>query len=244
VLFSAVALLAVSASGSQTLNVFAAASLHEAMTAIADRFERDHAGVLVAVQFGGSQQLAAQISEGAPCDVFASADERNLDKIAYDPTTRRVFALNRLVVVTPLGSVVRRLPDLVRAKRIVLAAIQVPAGAYANKALVGAAEVYGARWLQAVRIEVVSYEQDVRQVLAKVELGEADAGMVYASDAESAHGRVAIVAIPIKFQPRIEYPIAVTKDAENRGLAVAFVQTVMSPYGQSELKRRGFIPAK
>ena len=115
------------------LEVYAAVSLREALTPLARAFEKAHPGTAVRLSFDGSQALAAQIANGAPADVFASADARNLDKIAYDPKTRRVFATNRLVVV---GA--KSLTDLAQARRIVLAAPAVPAGGYAQRALAAA----------------------------------------------------------------------------------------------------------
>jgi molybdate transport system substrate-binding protein len=226
----------------ESLDVFAAASLHEAFVAISKHFEASHPGVTVRLNFGGSQQLAAQVSQGAPCDVFASADERNLDKIAYDPSTRRVFALNHLVVVCPAGrsgiASFRALPNV---KSLIIAAPQVPVGAYSRYALEQASKVYGVAWLRAIDGNTVSKEQDVRQVLAKVVLGEAAAGIVYVTDAISAGSRVRSVPIPARFQPRIVYPVAVNRNAANPELARAFIQSLLSSAGQEELRRRGFL---
>jgi molybdate transport system substrate-binding protein len=225
-----------------SLDVFAAASLHESFQAIAQVFEQKHPGVSVRLNFGGSQQLAAQINQGASCDVLASADEHNLDKVAYDPNSRRVFALNRLeVVVSASDRGIRSLRDLSRARRIILAAPAVPVGAYARESLQAASKVYGSSWLSAVESNVVSQEQDVREVLAKVELGEADAGIVYVSDAVSAKGKIRPVEIAEAFQPRIFYPIAILKSAKNPHLAREFVKSVLDPPGQSELVARGFV---
>ncbi len=226
----------------QTLEVFAAASLRESFRAIALDFERKHPGVSVHLNFGGSQQLAAQINEGAPCDVFGSADQRNLGKIAYDPQSRRVFALNRLVVAIPRDAEgPRSFRDLTGAKSIVLAAPPVPAGGYAQTALLRAERAYGAAWLRAVEAKVVSREQDVREVLAKVELGEADAGIVYVTDVASARGRVLSIPVPDQFQPRIAYPIAAVKATRQAHLARQFIKSVLEPSGQRELVVRGFV---
>ena len=214
----------------QTLEVYAAASLREAFSAVARRFEAGRPGVRVHLQFAGSQTLAAQIANGAPADVFASADARSLARIAYDPTTRRVFATNRLVVIG-----VPSLRALSGVRRIVLASPAVPAGGYARTALARAGRVYGAAWLAAVRARVVSEETDVRAVRAKVRLGEADAGIVYATDAKGA-------ALPDAFQPRIAYPVAVPKDAPEPRLARRFVEFLVSREGRRLLARRGFGP--
>ena len=210
-----------------TLEVYAAASLREAFTTIARSFEASHPGLRVRLTFAGSQTLAAQISNGAPADVFASASARNLAGLAYDPKTRRVFATNRLVV---LG--VPSLKDLAKARRIVLAAPSVPAGGYAQRALAAAARSYGAAWLAGVKARVASEENDVRAVLAKVRLGEADAGIVYASDAKG-------VPIPKAFQPRIEYPVVVLTRSR---WAREFVAALGSPAVRRALAARGFGP--
>jgi molybdate transport system substrate-binding protein len=223
------------------LNVFAAASLKESFQAIAHSFEASHSGIKVRLEFGGSQDLAAQINQGALADVFASASPKNLEQVAYDPSTRRLFALNRLVIVVPInGSTVPSFRDLSRAKNIVLAAPTVPAGGYALKALDSAASRYGAAWRAVIRSHVVSEEQDVRAVLTKVELGEADAGIVYATDAESANGRVRTTPIPESFQPRIEYLMAVMKSSKIAPDAMSFVRATLAPEGQRAIKDRGF----
>ena len=209
------------------LEVYAAASLREAFTTVARSFEASHPGVKVRLTFAGSQTLAAQIAHGAPADVFASASAKNLKGLAYDPKTRRVFATNRLVV---LGA--PSLRDLSKARRIVLAARSVPAGGYAREALAKAARAYGAAWLKGVESRVVSEENDVRAVLTKIKLGEADAGIVYASDAKG-------VAIPKAFQPRIEYPAVVLTKSP---LAREFVAALVSPAGRRALAARGFGP--
>ena len=220
-----------------TLDVYAAASLKEAFTTVARAFEAAHPGVKVRLQFAGSQTLATQIANGAPADVFASADMRNLGKIAYDPKTRRVFATNRLVVVTPGGKM--NLQDLPNANRLVLAAQGVPAGGYARETLARARERFGTDWYLQTQRRVVSEEPDVRAVLAKVRLGEADAGIVYASDAVGVRG-VTPTPIPDDLQPRIEYPAAVPRGAHEPKLARAFVEFLVSRTGRKALAARGF----
>jgi molybdate transport system substrate-binding protein len=225
----------------QTLEVFAAASLHESFQAIGRSFELKHPGVAVHLNFAGSQQLAAQINQGAPCDLFASADERNLEKIAYDPSSRRVFALNHLVLVTPRDGTIGSFRGLDSVRSIILAAPAVPVGGYSRACLQRAAGSYGTPWFKAVESHVVSEEQDVREVLAKVELGEADAGMVYATDAASASGRVRTIAVPAEFQPSIAYPVAIAKGAKQARLARQFVRSLLEAGGQEELVSRGFV---
>jgi molybdate transport system substrate-binding protein len=234
--------LAAAGPSGETLEVSAAASLHDAFRSIGTRFESHHPGVLVNLNFGGSQQLAAQIGQGAPCDLFASADQRNLEKIAYDPLSRRVFALNRLVIATPPDK--REVVDfrsLSSAASIVLAARPVPAGGYALFALDKAGAVYGSAWRSSVDAKVVSEEQDVRQVLATIVLGEADAGIVYATDALSAGKKVRVVTIPPRFQPAIEYPLAIPKSSSQAGLAREFTKEVLGREGRRELVKYGFV---
>ncbi|HWD40749.1 MAG TPA: molybdate ABC transporter substrate-binding protein [Fimbriimonas sp.] len=230
------------ASAQTTLHVFAAASLRESFQAMASSFEKRHSGVHVEVSFAGSQQLAAQINQGAPCDVFASADERTLERIAYMPQSRRVFALNRLVVVTPSNDrSVASFGDLSRPRNLVVAAPAVPVGAYTRIALARAGRPFGDGWVGTVMSHIVSQEQDVRSVLAKVELGEADAGIVYVTDALQGGRRVRTVAVPEAIQPRIAYPIAILKASPNGNLARSFLKEVLGPSGQAELTRRGFV---
>ena len=223
----------------QTLEVYAAASLREALTAVARTFEAGHPGAKVRLTFAGSQTLAAQIANGAPADLFASAAAKNMDGLAYDPKTRRVFAVNRLVVVSSGKAVdLRGLADV---GKLVLAARAVPAGGYARAAILKASRAYGSGWRSKVEARVVSEEADVRSVLAKVKLGEADAGIVYASDAFSAGKGLRAVPIPAAFQPKIEYPVAVLKDAREASLAEEFVRLLLSPEGQRALVKQGFL---
>jgi molybdate transport system substrate-binding protein len=235
------------ASSTQQLTVFAAASLREAFSEIGGAFEREHPGAHVVFSFAGSQELRLQLEHGAPADVFASADQRQAlalrsQQLVLEP---RTFARNGLVLVVPRGNPaqLRSLCDLPRAKKIVLAAVEVPIGAYTAKVLDAATRDYGAAFAQAVRANVVSRELNVRQVLAKVELGEADAGIVYRSDAQAAAGRVEAIAIPRAFDQVAEYPIAIVAAARERRLAALFVEAVLSQAGQAVLQRRGFAPA-
>jgi len=222
------------------IEVYAAASLREAFTSLAHEFEASHPGVMVHLNFAGSQTLAAQIVNGAPADVFASASGKNLDGLAYDPKTRKVFATNRLVVVS-YGKKVD-LKGLAKVERLVLAAPSVPAGSYAAKALSDAGVKYGGGWLARVRSHLVSEENDVRAALAKVNLGEADAGIVYATDAVGAGKGLFVTALPAAFQPKIEYPVAVLSAAPEPKLARDFVALLRSAKGRKALKRQGFGP--
>jgi molybdate transport system substrate-binding protein len=235
------------AGSARQLTVFAAASLREAFGEIGAAFEREHPGTHIVFSFAGSQELRLQIEHGAPADVFASADQRHAlalrsQQLVLEP---RTFARNGLVLVVPRKNPAQlsSLRDLPRAKKIVLAAVEVPIGAYTAKALDAAAREYGAAFAQAVRANVVSRELNVRQVLAKVELGEADAGIVYRSDAQAAAGRVEAIAIPRAFDQVAEYPIAIVAGAREPQFAALFVEAVLSQAGQAVLQLRGFAPA-
>jgi molybdate transport system substrate-binding protein len=218
------------------MNVFAAASLTDAFTQAGDQFAKTNTRVRFVFNFGSSSTLATQITNGAPADVFASADDANMQKIvdadlAEGPA--QLFASNRLEIVVAAGNPrkIGSLADLARPDVVLaLAAPTVPAGKYALEALTKAGVV----------ARPVSQEIDVRAVLNKVSLGEADAGVVYVTDVKSAGGRVTGVEIPEQHQVMARYPIAVIKDSKNRALAHRFVEYVESPAGQSVFAEFGF----
>lgn len=232
------------------LTVFAAASLNDAFGAMGQAFEAEVPGVRVVFNFAGSQQLAQQLAQGAPGDVFASADERQMAAVVesgrIEAEAPATFAHNRLAAVAAPGNAagVRDLADLARpGVRLVLADEAVPAGQYALIFLDRAAQkdALGPAFQEEVLANVVSYEQNVRTVLTKVALGEADAGIVYASDAAAAE--VEVVTIPERLNPEASYPIAPLQDAERPALAGAFVDFVLSEEGQGILAEYGFLPA-
>ena len=233
------------------LAVFAAASLSDAFEAMGQRFETEHPGVRVTFNFAGSQQLAQQLAQGAPGDVFASANPRQMTAVIESgrigAEAAQTFAHNRLVVALPMGNPagVSELRDLARpGVRLALADAAVPAGRYALTFLERAADdaELGADFQRRVLENVVSYEQNVRTVLTKIALGEADAGIVYASDVAAAE--VVTVTIPERLNPMASYPIAPLEDAERPALARAFVDFVLSEPGQEALAGFGFIPAR
>jgi molybdate transport system substrate-binding protein len=198
------------ASGGIAITVFAASSLKEAFTRIADDLKSKGELSDVTFNFAGSQALATQLSQGAQADVFASADERNIDAAvasgAVDAQAPRPLLTNRLVVIAPNDGSVRSLQDLARpGLKVVLAAPSVPAGEYSMQALekLSAAHEYGADFNDRVLANVVSREENVRQVLAKVALGEADAGIVYATDARGSD--VATIPIPDEYNVVARY---------------------------------------
>jgi molybdate transport system substrate-binding protein len=234
----------------ETLIVFAAASLTDAFTEIGRAFEAANPGVTVAFNFAGSNQLATQIGEGAPADVFASANQAQMDAAVasgrIDPDAPAIFATNRLVVVYPADNPagIASLPDLARPDTlIVLAAEAVPVGQYSLEFLDKAAAdpAFDAGFKETVLDNVVSYEENVRSVLNKVALGEADAGIVYTSDLAGVEG-VASLEIPDALNVLAEYPIAPLNDSAQGETAAAFVSTVLDTVGQSILADYGFGP--
>ncbi|HET7224073.1 MAG TPA: molybdate ABC transporter substrate-binding protein [Candidatus Eisenbacteria bacterium] len=235
-----------------TLQVLAAASLAGAFGELAPAFERAHAGVRVRSSFGGSQQLASQLAQGAIADVFASADERCMRDVAGHGLLMgpaQTFARNRLAVIVPDANPghIRRLQDLARpGVALVLAADAVPVGRYGRAMLrnLSADPAFGRDFDARVLRNVVSEEQDVLAVVGKVQLGEADAGIVYASDVTPAvAGHVRAVAIPAAANVIARYPIAVLRGAPASDAARAFVAFVRSPEGQRILARHGLTGA-
>jgi molybdate transport system substrate-binding protein len=231
------------------LTVFAAASLTESFGELGQQFEAQHPGVTVVFNFAGSQQLAQQLAQGAPADVFASANSRQMQaavdagRVAAD--SPQTFVRNRLVVVTPADNPagLASFGDLAQpGLKLVLAAPEVPVGQYAQEVLQRAAEdpAWGAGFVSAVTQNIVSYEENVRAVLSKVALGEADAGIVYATDAASAADTVRPLPIPDTLNLFASYPLAPVADSVQAGLAADFVALVLSPEGQAVLTRFGF----
>ena len=234
-----------------TLNVFAAASLTAAFTEIGKEFETSRPGVKINFNYAGSQQLAQQINSGAPADVFASANQAQMDAALksgrISSSVAKNFANNRLVVIVPRANPgkIQSLQDLARpGLKLVLADRAVPVGQYALSFLDNASKdaAFGAAYKEAVLQNVASYEQDVKSVLTKVVLGEADAGIVYTTDAAAAQeGKTVQLAIPDHLNVVASYPIAVLKDSPNLQLARAFTDYVLSETGQTVLSKYGFI---
>ncbi|HEX6800524.1 MAG TPA: molybdate ABC transporter substrate-binding protein [Ktedonobacterales bacterium] len=233
-----------------TLDVFAAASLQAAFTTIGQHFHHAHPNVGVSFNFGGSNTLAQQITQGAPADVFASANAAQMDVVvkAGDASGADVktFAHNRLVVVYPKSNPAQlySLHDLARpGVKIVLAAAAVPAGQYALVFLdkASADPSFGASYKANVLKNVVSYEQDVKSVLTKVSLGEADAGIVYVTDAATATSSLSTLDIPDALNTVAVYPIVAVNGSPHAALAQQFVAAVDSADGQAVLASYGFI---
>jgi molybdate transport system substrate-binding protein len=235
------------------LVVFAAASLTEAFDELGANFERANPGLSILFNFGGSQQLAQQLGQGAPADLFASANARQMEAAIevgrVMSGTERIFVRNRLVVVYPSDNpaALTTLADLARPGiRLILAAQEVPVGAYSLDFLerASADPDFGPAYSAAVLSNVVSYEQNVRAVLSKVLLGEADAGIVYTSDiTRDAGEQVGRIDIPDALNTVAAYPIAPVVDAAQAELAQAFIDYVLSSEGQATLQAYGFLPA-
>jgi molybdate transport system substrate-binding protein len=224
-------------SGKPTLTVFGASSLTEAFGEYGESF----AGAKVRNSFAGSDELAAQIRQGAKADVFASADtaypaELHREGLVEKPV---VFARNRLVVVTPEGGSVKSLGDLARpGTKIVIGDPSVPVGAYTREVL--ARLPAGER--KAILANVRSEEPEVTAVLAKVTSGAADAGFVYVTDAKTVAGQVRTVAVPPGLQPDVAYAAAVVGDSGERAPARRYLQGLLHGQGAADLREAGFLP--
>ncbi len=234
----------------RTLTVFAAASLTDAFTEIGKEFEAANPGVTVTFNFAGSPALRTQIEEGAPADVFASANTKEMDTLVTGKFvaegTSQVFLNNKLVVILPADNPagVEKLEDLAKPGiKLVLAAEEVPVGNYARQALDLMNGLLGTGFKDTVLANVVSNEDNVKQVVAKVQLGEADAGIVYTSDAVAAPD-LKTIEIPTELNVIAKYPIAPLAASANAELAQAFVDYVLSPEGQAILQKWGFAPAQ
>lgn len=238
------------AQGSSELTVFAAASLTDAYRQIGHNFEQANPGVNVVFNFAGSQQLATQLGQGAPADVFASANSAqmavavNTGRVAQDSS--RIFVLNQLVVVTSPSSqiAITRLQDLAKPGiKLVFAARQVPVGQYTLDFLdkATADPAFSRSFKDDVLRNVVSYEENVRLVLTKVALGEGDAGIAYRSDVVSSpRTPVKQIDIPQKLNIIASYPIAPIRDSKHAALAQKFVDYMFADDTQLILTRYGF----
>lgn len=219
-----------------TLNVFAAASLKSTFTELAKEFEAAHPSVKVSLNFDGSSTLVTQITQGAPADIFASADQANMKKLTTanlangDP---QVFATNVLTAVVPANNPagIKTFADLAKpGVKVVVCAAQVPCGAAAKSDEAAAG----------LTIKPVSEELNVTSVLGKVTASEADAGLVYVTDAKSAGAKVLAVPLDLAKPTLNKYPIVAVKDAKNADAAAAFIALVAGVDGQKVLKDAGF----
>jgi molybdate transport system substrate-binding protein len=228
------------------VTVFAAASLKEAFDAAAPAFTKA-TGYPVRFSYGGSDTLVAQLLQGAPADVFASANQQQMQR-AIDggivPLTR-VFAHNHLVVIVPANdTAVATVADLgKKGIKVVLAAPSVPVGNYARQTFTNLNKdpAFGADFAARVQGNVVSEETDVKAVATKISLAEGDAGVVYATDVTPAIAtKVHVLRFPAGAAPAATYPIAVPKNAPNVEGGRAFLEFITSPVGIAFLRARGF----
>ena len=219
-----------------TLTVYAAASLTSTFEELGSQFEEEHDGVTVEFNFAGSSDLVAQIQGGAPADVFASADEANMEKLTADDlqgSEPELFATNTLEIAVPPDNPagVQTFQDLANPDlNLVICAPEVPCGAAAQTVAESAD----------VELQPVSEEQSVTDVLGKVTSGEADAGLVYVTDVIAAGDDVQGIEFPESSAAVNQYPIATVADSENADLAADFVELVLSDEGQQVLADAGF----
>lgn len=226
------------------LVVFAAASLREVFTALGETFKASHPAVNITFNFAGTQELRTQLEQGAAADVFASADQKHMGELvtAKRVTGPQTFARNEPVVAVAKEQEkkLKAFSDLPKAKRIVIGTPEVPIGRYTLQIFDNATQKLGGDFRKKVEAKVVSRELNVKQVLAKVALGEADAGIVYRTDALASKDPVAVVAIPAELNVIAEYPIAVVSDAPHPTLAADWLKLVSSAEGSEALKKSGF----
>ncbi|QDQ15082.1 molybdate ABC transporter substrate-binding protein [Streptomyces spectabilis] len=221
------------ASQQADLTVLAAASLTDVFETAGAAYEKAHPGTKVTFSFEGSQELAAKVRQGAPADALVTADTKTMDGLRSDTGTPTVIAKNRLVIATGKGNPkhIKQLKDLAKGDlKVVLAAPEVPVGRYSEQVLDG----------QKVSVKPVSQEPNVRAVLSKVELGEADAGLVYKTDVQAADGKAEGVDIPDGQNAIAEYPAATLKTSKHTAAAAAFVKWLNSAEAQKILRDAGF----
>ena len=228
-----------SGGGGGTLTVFAASSLTDAFTKLGTTFQQQHPGWKLRFEFLGSDQLAAQIEQGDPADVFAAASTKYPEQLQSESLLGKTtdFATNTLVLAVPPDNPagVSSVNDLGNAK-LVIGDSSVPIGAYTE-------QVLGNLGIDIGSLNVVSREQKVTDIVAKLELGEADAGFIYTSDAKTAGDRLKAIELPAKAQATATYPIGIVTGSKNAKAAQQWIDLVMSPQGQTVLTDDGFGPA-
>ena len=222
--------------GDKTLRVSAAASLTQSFDQLSNEFEKDHPGVSVDVNYGGSSGLVQQLTEGAPADVFASADQKNMTKLTDADLAQgepKIFATNVLTLVVPKDNPagITSVQNVLNKKvKLVTCAPEVPCGAATQKV----------EKANGVELTPVSQENAVTDVLGKVTSGQADAGIVYVTDAKAAGDKVTTIEIPKTDEAINRYPIVALKDSEQPELAAQFVDLVTGEQGQKVLRDAGF----
>lgn len=233
-----------------TVTVFAAASLTEAFTDMADLYKSTYANTEVLLNFAGSQTLRLQLESGAKADLFASANEYHMQALVEAGLVSEpiIFTRNQLVVILPVGNPANivTLADLADSGlKLVLAGPEVPVGRYSRQALtnLNADPTLGETFSERVLANLVSEEDNVKAVVGKVQLGEADAGIVYSSDVTPAVSPdLLTIAIPVEFNVVAYYPIALVANSEQPQLGRQFMELVLAPPGQAILAEHGFQP--
>jgi molybdate transport system substrate-binding protein len=220
---------------SGSITVFAAASLTEAFTTLGQQFEAANPGVKVTFSFAASSALAMQITSGAPADVFAAASSKNMDQVvsAGDASDPKVFATNVMEIAVPPANPgnVTGVDSLASSSvKTALCQPQVPCGVVAQQVFTNAK----------ITVKPVTLEPDVKSVLSKVQLNEVDAGVVYVTDVKAAGDKVKGVEVPADINASTDYPIAALSKSSNATVAAAFVDSVLSPAGESVLTAAGF----
>lgn len=235
------------------ITVFAASSLTEAFNELGERFRAANPSTNVTFNFGASTQLFTQIDQGAQADVFASADQVQMDRAknaGHIDGPDQVIATNRLVVITPASNPgnVRTLADLARpGLKVVTSQEEVPIGVYTRAIFQRMSQnpQFGADFADRVNANIVSREANVRQIVAKVQLGEADAGVVYKTDVTpQAASQLAMVEVPDEFNTLAAYPIARVTGSPNPRAADSFVAFVLSPEGQATMAKWNFVAVR
>jgi molybdate transport system substrate-binding protein len=224
-----------SSSSTGTITVLAAASLTGSFTQLGQQFETAHKGDTVKFSFGPSSGLAAEITSGAPADVFASAAPANMQQVvsAGDASHPQNFAKNKAEVALPPSNPgkVTSVQDLAKKSvKVALCQPQVPCGVVASEVFKNVG----------IKVKPVTLQPDVKSVLTQVETGNVDAGMVYVTDVKAAGSKVKGVTIPASDNATTEYPIATISSSKHKSIAQAFVSYVLSPAGQQVLAAAGF----
>ena len=234
---------------SNTLTIFAATSLTDAQEELARNFETKNPGIKPKINFSSSSNLALQIREGAKADVFMSANYAQMEQVeslGLLHGEKQVFASNRVVLVVPAENPasIKSLDDLVAPNlRIVLALTGTPIRSYTDFLLKAAAQERSSDFLSALQTNIRSEEANVRLVLSKILLGEADAAFVYQTDVTaSVMDDVEIIPVPDRYQSKIAYTLAILISSTQRQLSEQFINFVLSPAGQAILAKWGFVP--